>query len=197
MKLKIESYLEKFKNINDFEFEGRKFKTNVQSVAPKAYLSIIYDAADINIQKEIIDPLELPSQLRNFYRYYNGVSLFADLFSIYGFLPHHYLLSVIHDWRKSLPYHFVKINERFFKDIFNSEILFFGSYGYDRSELFIEKSTGKIYCCVEDNLNKIRASWPSFENWIEFEIKRLASYHDENGNIIVDLKDTLPNEMRI
>jgi len=189
--ISLEELLSKFKPCNNVEYEGRKFMTLVPSVGDLAYLNIIYDAACADVQRDIIDPLKLPADVREFYRTYNGADLFAGLFSLYGFMPKKYLI-YRDDWRKTLPYNILDLNERFFDNLAASNIVLFASYGFDRSGVFIERSTGLVHCSVADNLRRIRASWVSFETWLEEEIGRLSECFDENGNRLVEIEETLP-----
>ena len=187
----LEDLLCKFRENNDLEFEGRLFKTHVPSVAPRAYLNIIYRAANADVQREIIDPMGLPANLRAFYRRYNGARLFFDLLSIYGFLPRHYLLER-EDWRKILPHSLVDSNTEYSNSPTSSSILLVGSYGYDRSEIYVDRTTGRVTCTVGRGLSGSRAEWSSFENWLEEEIRRLSECFDEFGNQLVEDEDTLP-----
>jgi hypothetical protein len=189
--IRLEQLLHKFQPNNDFEFEGRHFKTNVPSVAPKAYLNIIFDAANDEVQEEIIDPLGLSDEIRAFYRAYNGASLLSESISIYGFQPKSYLIER-GDWRKLPPYNIMDTNERYYDNVVFSRYLIFASYYPDRSKVFMERREGRVYCAVGDDLSRIRASWPSFEFWITEELERLSTYFDQHGNRLVELEDTLP-----
>lgn len=189
--ISLENLLSKFKPHKNVEYEGRKFMTNVPAVGELAYLNIIYDAADDEIQRDIIDPLRLPTDLRDFYRTYNGAHLFSNLLRLYGFRPKSYLFDRDNRWR-ALPYDLIDTNAEFFKDWQSSGIILVGSYGYDRSEVYVERSTGLVHCSVADNLRRIRASWVSFETWLEEEIGRLSECFDENGNRLVEIEETLP-----
>ena len=107
----LEDMLRKFKPKNDLDFEGTHFRTNVPSVTPKAYLNILFDAADDDVQTEIIDPLGLSYEIRSFYRAYNGALLLSEAICIFGFLPIVHLIER-RDWRKLPPYNIMELNER-------------------------------------------------------------------------------------
>ena len=197
--ISLEKLLINFKPINNDEYEGAKMMTNLPFKSKFAYLNIIFSAVDTETQRDIIDPLCLPSQLREFYRIYNGVDLFFDNFNIYGFFPKVYLLER-QNFRKRYPYNIIDINHEYFDDLINNELFIFGSYyGYDnRSEVFVEKESGRIWCSVGDNLRKTRASWPSFEIWLKEEIARLSECFDEYGHMLVDTEeDLLPGGKRL
>ena len=97
--INLEILLSKFKNHNDVVYNGTRFLTNVPSVAPFAYLNIIFPAADKEIQESKIDPLHLPEQLRGFYLDCNGAVLLSDTINIFGFrnVFDHYFKRLIHN----------------------------------------------------------------------------------------------------
>lgn len=189
--ISLEKQLSKFKPHENFEYEGSQHLTHVPSLGKYAYLNILHDAIDGEVQTRIIDRLRLPFELREFYRSYNGAHLFSDNMSIYGFFPAEYLYER-QNWRKSYPYNIENINAEFMSDWISSDIIVIGSYGLDRSEVFVEKSTGLVHCSVGKNLNRLRASWPSFQAWVEQEIARLSECFDENGIMLVEQEETLP-----
>jgi hypothetical protein len=187
----LENQLSKFTPHNNFEFEGRLFMTNVAALGPEAYLHIIFKAANEEIQQMIIEPLGLPPDLRDFYRRYNGAHLFSDMFSLYGFRPVVYQLNRV-DRRQTMPYDILDVNREYTDDLVASGIILIGSYGYDRSEVYVDKSTNSAHCAVGGDLGKTRATWPSFEMWLTEEIARLSNCFDEHGNRLVELEETLP-----
>ena len=189
----LESLLSKFKPHRNYRYKGAHRMAHVPSLGDMAYLNIIHDAADAEIQGSIIDPLCLPRQLRDFYRTYNGVDLFSDSLSVYGFFPVVFQYERA-DMDRSYPYNIMDLNERFLDNVMSSDVFFFGSYGYDRFPVFMDKSTGSVYYSSEDDPNRIRATWPDFETWIENEIRRLSECFDEYGNRIVELEETLPGQ---
>jgi hypothetical protein len=189
--ISLEHLLRKFKAHGNFEYEGRSFMTHVPSAGPCAYLNIIFAPAIPLVQKEIIDPLQLPDDLRAFYHKYNGADLFLHLVSVYGFLPAVYKFERS-DWRKTLPYNLVNSNREYSNNLELSNVILVGSYGYDRSEVYVERETGHVHCSIANDLTKTRATWPSFEVWLTEEIARLSDCFDEHGNRLVELEETLP-----
>ena len=191
MPVNFDALLSKFENLGDFEHEGRVFRTNAKSIAPRAYLNIYYRAAVEEIQRRIIDPLDLPQDVREFYRIYNGATLFIGAINVYGFLPPGQLIER-GDWRKRLPYNFIETNEQYFVSLASSEILCLGSYGYDLSRVGVSRDTGEVICVEGSNFNHVRAKWRSFESWLTNEIERISNYFDSVGNRLVDEERTLP-----
>ncbi len=191
MTIDFDALLSKFEDIADFEYEGRVFRTNAQSIAPRAYLNIYYRAAVEEIQKTIIESLGLPQDVREFYRTHNGANLFVGAIHIYGFLPPGQLIER-GDWRKRLPHNFIIINEEYFPDLILRNSLCLGSYGYDLSMVCVSRDTGEIICVEGSNFNRVRAKWGSFESWLTSEIVRLSNYFDSVGHRLVDIERTLP-----
>jgi len=187
----LRGLLRKFKQCNDYEHRGACHMTHVPSDGRLAYLNIIFEAADATVQRQTIDPLGLPSELTDFYRRYNGAHLLSDNLSLYGFFPSVYLYDRM-DERMSYPYNIADTNARQLDDWLTSDVFIFGSYGYDRSEVYVEKSTGLITCSVGDDLSRSRATWPSFETWITEEIERMSGFFDEWGNRLVEPENMLP-----
>jgi len=187
----LDRLFNKFRNNNNIEYSGTLFLTNVPSVAPFAYLNIIFPAADKEIQERKIDSLHLPVQLREYYFNYNGAVLLSDTINIFGFRPNKYLLER-DDWRKILPMDLIEENQEYYGHMALSKLLLIGYYSPDVSYVGLERPTGKVYCCEGRNIYKIRASWPSFDIWLESELKRLVEYFDEYGNRLVEQEEMLP-----
>lgn len=127
--ISLEKMLCKFKPHKNFEYEGSHRMTHIPSLGEYAYLHTIFDAADNDVQRGNIDSLRLPSELREFYRTYNGAHLFSDNFSLYGFFPAEYLYER-ENWRKSYPYNIEDTNAEFMSDWISSDIIVIGSYEF-------------------------------------------------------------------
>lgn len=189
MAVDLTHLLRKFRPNRDFEVDGARRMTHVPSLGIHAYLHTLFQAADAQVQQKFIDPLNLPEQVRAFYRTYNGADLFSDNFSLYGFFPENYLLDRLN---KYYPYNILDINHEYVDDPRASDIFVIGSYGFDRSRVYVEKATGVIFCGTGSDLTRIRAIWPTFETWIQQEIARLCECFDECGNRLVELEELLP-----
>jgi hypothetical protein len=189
--ISLEKLLGKFKSNKDFEFEGSIFKTHVPWVAPKAYLNIIYRAADEETQKDIINPMHLPVELREFFYRYNGARLLSSSLRIYGFRPKDFVFTRS-GWGALATFDLIESNINHFGHLAMSPLLIFGSCGPDVSLIFIERVSEKVFCAEGDNLNKIRKSWKSFNHWLEEELTRLSDCFDKNGRQLVDDEEILP-----
>ena len=120
-----------------------------------------------------------------------GAHWLAGAFSIYGFFPFVYLYDR-KDFRRSYPYTIEEAHVRFNLDLRTRGIVLVGSYEWDRSVVFVDKSTGLVRCSVGDDLSELRAVWPCFDSWIEEEIERLSEYFDEFGNQLADSEAMVP-----
>jgi hypothetical protein len=96
------------------------------------------------------------------------------------------------DFRRSYPYNVLHSNAQCGNDPLKSEIFIFGSYGFDRSRLYVEKESGMVSCSVGDELSRLRRTWPSFDVWLKEEIVRMSDFFDEVGNQLVEHEDLLP-----
>ena len=190
MTITLESKLNKYKNIRDFEFNGIKFRTNIPYVGPYAYLNIIFPPATMEIQRQKILPLNLPSEIALFYQNYNGASILNGSIDIYGFLPDSYSLNR-RNWKDILPYDIMEDNITEDGNFPNNKLIF-GSYGYDRSDLIIDINDGTVICENVEKDETFSIRWPSLTNWYESEIDRLNEIFDENGKLLTDIKNTLP-----
>lgn len=185
----LEQLLHKFRPHKNFECQDAYHITHVPSRGPGGYLHTIFKPANDEVQRKNIDPLNLPYQVREFYLLYNGAHMFSDSFSIYGFFPKAYSLDRMNRY---YPYNIENVNKEYFDNLLASDIIIIGSYGYDRSEVFVEKATGIINCAVGEDLSMLRSTWPSFEFWITEEIERISEFFDEYGNQLVKLEEMLP-----
>lgn len=183
--------LKKFRDIDNVETQLSYFKTKVPSIAPLAYLNVIYKPAPCAVIDSTASQLRLPSTLVAFYRKYNGARLFNDCFAIYGCLPERYLLNR-GDPFALLPFGIREVNREFSTELKSSSLLCVGSYGYDRSVVCLDRESGEVRCFVEETFSRVRQKWPSLSRWITSEVQRLAGLFDQDGNFLGFEKDTLP-----
>ena len=186
MKINIENLLNKFKNINDYEYEGAIHKTNVKAVGPCAYLNIVFRAVPENLRKDMIVLLNMPDDLIQFYSQYNGARLLLGAIDILGFLPENRLIDRA-DYRKSYPYDILELNDEYSKKLPPKNLICFGIYGEDNSLICMERQTKKIICFEKNNLNKVRACWHNFEEWLTKEIMRISAFFQEDGTPLLDM----------
>ncbi len=70
--------------------------------------------------------------------------------------------------------------------------VFIGGYSSDGSHLFLDETTGKVYCSAKGTANSYK-EWESFEVMLVSETLRIASLFDKEGK---KLNPTLPTTPR-
>ncbi len=196
MRTNLLKLLSKFLPISDVETEYAFFKTHVPSVAPEAFLNIIFKPASADVQKKVTRKLSFPASMVEFFECYNGAILFSDALRVYGCLPDHYLLNRA-DAFDSLPFDILRTNEEFGEELQPRGLLCVGSYGYDRSLVCMDRKTAQITCFREQDFGVIRASWPNLDQWLTSEISRMSFYFDEHGNRLVAERELPPSQDRV
>jgi hypothetical protein len=182
--------LAKYQPNDDRELERIVYKTRVPSVAPMAYLNVLFKPAEKELRERRVKQLGIPDSLTSFYEHYNGASLLSGSINIFGFVPDRYVLNRANWFEKRIPHNILEINKALEAD--RGDWIFYADYGYDRSLVCIEKETQIITCFVGEDLRRVRQTWASFNAWLEGEISRLSFYFDENGNRLVPEEQTLP-----
>jgi hypothetical protein len=183
--------LGKFKNLSDRETDHAYFMTKVPSVAPEAYLNIVYKPVAPEIRAELEKGLQFPNSLAEFYQHWNGARLFVGALSIYGCLPRNYLLYRA-DRFKVLPFNLREINHEFLSQTSHKNLICIGSYSYDRSIVCMNRKSQSIACYVGKQFAEERQTWPSLDQWLSDEITRLSFFFDECGNRLVPEEHLLP-----
>ncbi len=184
--------LAKFKAINDCEFETITYKTHVPSVAPQAYLNVIFKPAPQALREARVRQLRMPGALAEFYAAYNGAGLFVATIRIFGLLPDTYRIERTDWFRKRIPHDILDVHRECSRHLEVRDQLCFADYSYDKSAVCIERGSGQITCYFGEDFARIRQTWPSFEEWITSEIARLSFCHDERGNRLVAEELLLP-----
>ena len=70
-------------------------------------------------------------------------------------------------------------------------MFFFGSYGYDGSKLYLDRSDNKVYYCARYDATPLK-SWESFSEMLRSEIERIYGLFDDNGHEIDKSVPTIP-----
>ena len=188
--LDLRGLLRQFRDLENVETPQAFFCTKVPAVGPQAYLNIIYKPAADEVRDEITTELRLPPCIETFLRVYNGARLFLDDLSIYGCLPQTHSLNRA-DPLAIPPFGIREANSEFRKQLAPDEILV-GSYGYDRSLVYVNRWSRRVICGEGKNLRKSRGEWESFEAWLNAEVLRLATLFDASGNRTVGEEFSLP-----
>lgn len=174
--------------------DGTKLFSPATHVSPQAWLHKIYaglsDSEIEGYEKKF--PLPFPSEYREFLHYANGISLFSNSLSVWG-------------WRAKSgrvrngaiqPYDLSDNNYERPKGCPNTW-LFFGSYSGDGSRLLFDLSEksenhNKVFRCAKRS-TEILEEWPSFREFLLSEIGRLDKLYDKNGVKIEMNAPTTPN----
>jgi hypothetical protein len=158
-------------------------------IGSDAYLHAFYDGltdAEISELEKSIGR-EIPSELKAFYKEYNGLDLFSGSISIFGLRKNH-ARDVSATWQ---PYDLrtPNIDERPMDA--TSDMVFFGAYDWDGSYLFVRSDGTNIYRCERDSCKPIN-SWESVETFLSAETIRLNSLFDASGQQINPDQPTTP-----
>ncbi len=160
--------------------------TKMLSPAPhgtsQAWLHIIYaglsDSEIEGYEKKF--PLPFPSEYREFLHYANGIILFSDSLSLWGWR------ATYGRGRKGViqPDDLSDLNNERPEGCPNAW-LFFGNYGWDGSRLIFDLSAkssnhNRVFRCAERS-TAILQEWPSFREFLYGEIARLEKLYDKNG----------------
>ena len=177
--------LEKFNNIGDCEFSHILYKTHVPSVAPRAYLTVIFKPVPAELRERRMQHLGFPHSLREFYKMYNGAHLFNGTINIFGLLPDTYFLDRANWFEKGLPLNVLEINQEYKADLKKRGLVCFADYGSDRSLVCMDKGSESIICFVGEDFENRRMAWPGLDEWLRTEIQRLSMYFDRSGKLIL------------
>jgi hypothetical protein len=189
--------LSKFHSCNDVESETAFFKTHVPWVAPLAYLNEIFKPLPFSITNAAARNLNIPHDLINFFRCYNGAILLSGSISIDGINRPGQLLDRDNPFL-GLPFNIEVENQSW--PSHNPERFFpFGGYGWDGSRICIDRTDNKVHMFrrrgnVLDTCSEMH--WPGFNEWLTSEIARLSFLFDESGKRLVDQSKTVPRRGR-
>lgn len=170
---------------------GTKLIGAVPHIGSMAYLHSIYAPLtedEIAVLEQEINN-ELPTSLKEFYRFANGCNLFQTL-EINGLRK---------NYDRSLDDNAYQPISLKYQNVFNQPLgktddcIFFGAYDWDGSCLFMRKNERKVFLCLPDNVDQILYEWPGFEEFLLGEVKRLANMFDDNGRQYDEDQQTTPN----
>jgi hypothetical protein len=194
----IPEYLQEVYNIiykaKSFGYRKLDNKTeligHVPHVAPQAWLHKIFAP----LQEKEIDFLEsemkvdIPPVLEVFYFFNNGLGLFSSSLSFYG-LRTSYERTGDAVWQ---PFDIILPNTFGRADDSSMNQLYIGSYDYDGSRLYIDNLTMKVYRCSRESSKPLN-EWPSFEEMLLSETRRLDNLFDVEGKMKDAMQPTIPS----
>ena len=184
--------LNKFKNVRNVENECGWFLTNTPSEGPLAYLNVVLKPASPHVRTFAIAELHIPDPLEEFYTSYNGCMLFRGLLAIYGTLPTSGYLINRSSSLGQLSYDLYQANAEL--RTATIDLLMFARYnGDERTHVLIERDSGQVLAYSGGaRRDSLRATWPTFDEWLASEIHRLLAFFNEVGNCSADLATLVP-----
>ena len=194
--LNISDHLRGFAGHGDLDMPDALFLTNLHWIGPFAFLNIIYKPAPYAVVAQVDGDLGLPSSLREFYLAYNGARLFLDAVRIYGCVPP----GTLQDRSSPLslpPFDIAATNEEFRHHTEEARLICFGSYGYDRSMVCMDREDQSVICFRGTQFKDRRGTWPSLDRWLTDEVDRLTYLFNPEGRRIAQEWLLLPTETRI
>ena len=169
---------------------GVRLIGHVPHIAPEAYFHVIYPPLDDSqiaiLEEQIHRPL--PSELKEFYKWSNGIKLFAYALTIDG-LRHSYVRSGEEVWQ---PFGMDVPNVRERPADAGDSFVFFGGYEWDGSTLGMSPDSPVVHRCTSQSAKSIN-SWPSFGDMLIAEVRRLSSMFDESGRKLNEDIPTVPD----
>jgi hypothetical protein len=120
--------------------------------------------------------ITLSESLREFYRRWNGIKLFAYSLNIYG-LRHSFVRKGDEAWQ---PFSLLTPNLQERPIDADDELVFFGGYRRDGSDLAMRESSPKVFRCARYSAQPLN-EWPSFDEMLISEVERLSRLFDEHG----------------
>jgi hypothetical protein len=177
MSVDLLSLISDFRPFDDRENANAYFKTRVPSVAPEAYLSIVYKPAPAKLLSGVAERWSFPSVVVDFLSRQNGAILFSGSLNMYGVVEPRRRLN--REDRFSLPpFNIERENKSW--SFHPDRLLVVGGYRFDGSRACIDRSDGQIH--VFQKGQRIPAfSWASFDSWLVVEIARLRLLFDDDG----------------
>ena len=148
-------------------------------IAPLAWLHTIYKGLNEkeleNLEKEV--GTKIPEDYIEFLKFSNGLNIFNTTFNLYGLRNSFNRQNEI---KNRLPFSLVDKNNLERPKNAKDKHFFIGSYDWDGSLLYIDKTNNKVYRTESENLNP-KNEWTNFNDMILSEIYRIIELHNENG----------------
>jgi hypothetical protein len=159
-------------------------------IASQAWLHRIFAPLTIDEIDELQKDCKqiIPLDYKKFLFVTNGLGVFNTELSLYGKRTN-YIRNV--ENAAGLPFDITTPNtlERI-KNLGDNKLII-GSYFYDGSKLYIDNVTSKVHLCDRYDATSLY-EWPSFDEMLDSEIKRLVTLFDKLGRQIDENRSTLP-----
>jgi len=184
MTIDLLKLISRFDVVADRETEHAYFRTRVASVAPYAYLNIIYKPCPQELLAAVHSELRLPQSLVDFYKLWNGSRMFLGALSVRGCLSQGQLLNRS-DPSALLPFDLREPDRGLASRLETKGLLRIGTYNSDGSIVCISHDSGRVECYVGADLGRVRQGWASVQEWLMSEISRISLLFDSKGNRLV------------
>lgn len=192
----LKDVLYKWKNISNnsrITEEGSELIMHMEHIAPYAWFHEIHHGLteeDVELMESTL-PLPINEQYKEFLKNINGMSVFNDTLTIYGFLHHH-----IYETALKMPFDLFEMNQIRIKGT-PENWFFIASYKKDGSRVFFDASetSGKIYRTKRKEIELLN-EWDSFDTWLITEIQRIANLYDLKGNRSIEDPTPMPDKKR-
>jgi hypothetical protein len=168
---------------------GTQLIGHVPHLAPEAYLHVVFPGlkkTDLSRMEMEIGRSFSPSLLE-LYSSCNGMTLFSGSLALYG-LRTSYARTGDAVWQPfsiAIP----NVDERL--DGADQDAVFFGTYDWDGSLLYTSPKSPVVYRCTRDSTRPLN-KWPSVQNMLLSEVRRIDKLFDANGKPIDDGVPTTP-----
>lgn len=185
---KIIKPLEAWEHLGEVTNEmGTRLIGHVPHIAPKAYLHVIYAPTDSEEFAELDERLgrPAPNQLKQFFKFANGLRIFSGWVSVEGFVPYKKKAEK-HPYNYPADIMFPNSVARI-KGLSDGATIV-GSYKIDSSKVLIEEDGHVIRIDAQGDGGLIQ-EWPDFDTWLFSEIEYLSQFFDKDGKITADPKE--------
>ncbi len=181
MTIDLLKLISRFEEVSDRETEHGYFRTRVPTVAPYAYLNIIYKPCASEVLGAVHAELRLPAALFDFYRVWNGARMFLGALSVRGCLPEGQRINRS-DPFALLPFD-LRESDRALASVLDREgLLRIGTYNHDGSIVCMSRDSERVQCYHEADIGRVRQAWSSLSEWLVSEIARLSLLFDSKGH---------------
>ena len=199
--MKEESFEEIEENLLRWESLGSKKVPNgayvvghIPDLGIEAYLHTLYpplNDEDIRSLEAIIER-PLPQDLKDFYKCSNGIHMFSGSLSFSG-LRGHYSRTFDQNAFDNARQPFNLADSNIFERPRGSKesFVYFGFYHWDGSQLAMCPESPEVYLCAPRS-SQILLTWPTFDEMLTSEVKRLALLFGKNGKEIDEDVPTIP-----
>jgi hypothetical protein len=184
----------KFQAVDNRESSVADFYTRVLWVAPDAYLNILFKPAPTDVLSDVGSKLKMPAPVLELLAQHNGAMLFSTSLSLYGVVRQGQQLNRSDPF--SLPPFNIEIENRSWPPPDRDRFLKIAGYGFDGSGVCIDRLNLHIFVFHRGDKEPY-SSWPTLDDWLNSEIRRLAEMFDQSGKCLVDESQTLPLSGRI